>query len=436
MKNIQLEENLNLQQARDAKGKRIENTLIRLPRSKDDSKFPSKLGAVYHSKDKRRLRGLWFHVHGGTFVAQFGSNPPIRIKLHATTLRQAIDEHQEIRIKHRGGEIMTPKRAPGFTAFATDYMNTLKAEGHKKPSTIVSECCHIKWWCDYLNNIPLNKLTLPRIKSGFTKLKLEGPKGHRLSDRTLNYYLTAINCVLNEAVDLKLIKINPTKISSENKKRLWRKLPKSTRPLFTELEKESLCAAAINHCPRNGRQLADLINLLCYCGARVGVALRLRWSDVDWQNRLLTLARDGNAKSNSSRTLQFNPDLETLLRNMYERRGDDGWIFPSGKRGNNGAAAKTFYPALRKAREKAGLGRKREEDKGQKAVFHDCRHYFASMCVMAGVDFRTIAEWLGHDDGGVLVGSTYSHLCDEHKRRVADNLKLSTKTINGGRKAA
>ena len=56
--------------------------------------------------------------------------------------------------------------------------------------------------------------------------------------------------------------------------------------------------------------------------------------------------------------------------------------------------------------------------------FHDFRHFFASTCVMAGIDFMTVASWLGHSDGGVLVGKVYGHLADEHKARMADNLFL------------
>ena len=56
--------------------------------------------------------------------------------------------------------------------------------------------------------------------------------------------------------------------------------------------------------------------------------------------------------------------------------------------------------------------------------FHDLRHFFASQCVMAGIDFMTIASWLGHQDGGILVGKVYGHLADEHKRRMADNLSI------------
>ena len=36
----------------------------------------------------------------------------------------------------------------------------------------------------------------------------------------------------------------------------------------------------------------------------------------------------------------------------------------------------------------------------------------------------TIAGWLGHSDGGMLVGKVYGHLADDHKRRMADNLSI------------
>ena len=36
-----------------------------------------------------------------------------------------------------------------------------------------------------------------------------------------------------------------------------------------------------------------------------------------------------------------------------------------------------------------------------------------------GVDFKTIAAWVGHKDGGVLVAQTYGHLRDTHSKEMA-----------------
>jgi hypothetical protein len=44
---------------------------------------------------------------------------------------------------------------------------------------------------------------------------------------------------------------------------------------------------------------------------------------------------------------------------------------------------------------------------------------------MAGVDFMTIAKWVGHRDGGLLIGKVYGHLSDSHTRRQAERMKFS-----------
>jgi site-specific recombinase XerD len=50
---------------------------------------------------------------------------------------------------------------------------------------------------------------------------------------------------------------------------------------------------------------------------------------------------------------------------------------------------------------------------------HSMRHFFCSNCLEAGVDFLTLSRWLGHSDGGVLVGKTYGHLRQEHSLAMA-----------------
>jgi site-specific recombinase XerD len=44
-----------------------------------------------------------------------------------------------------------------------------------------------------------------------------------------------------------------------------------------------------------------------------------------------------------------------------------------------------------------------------RATFQWFRHYFISHAVMAGIDFKTIAHWVSHRDGGVLIGKLYGH---------------------------
>jgi integrase len=80
----------------------------------------------------------------------------------------------------------------------------------------------------------------------------------------------------------------------------------------------------------------------------------------------------------------------------------------------NGFNANTWRPAVKAA----GLADERVNG------CHMMRHLFASSLIAGGVDVRTVAEYLGHSDGGALVLKTYSHLMpdsDERVRRVLED---------------
>jgi len=53
---------------------------------------------------------------------------------------------------------------------------------------------------------------------------------------------------------------------------------------------------------------------------------------------------------------------------------------------------------------------------------HAMRHFFCSNAIEAGCDFKVIAGWLGHKDGGVLVAMTYGHLRNEHSDAMAKRM--------------
>ena len=79
--------------------------------------------------------------------------------------------------------------------------------------------------------------------------------------------------------------------------------------------------------------------------------------------------------------------------------------------GHSAASAKS----ARLARKAAGL---------DKFGFHDCRHHFISYAVMSGIDFMTIARWVGHKDGGILIGKVYGHLSNEHAQAQAARMNF------------
>jgi integrase len=137
---------------------------------------------------------------------------------------------------------------------------------------------------------------------------------------------------------------------------------------------------------------------------------------VDWKGQQLTIGSDGLAKNHKARCVDFNPALEAHLKAMEKRRAPDTeWMFPSPQRGEKDIHAKSFRETLELARTPAKM---------PTFGFHDCRHHFISMCVMSQVEFMTIAEWVGHQDGGILIGKVYGHLADEHKKKMAQRVSF------------
>ena len=172
---------------------------------------------------------------------------------------------------------------------------------------------------------------------------------------------------------------------------------------------------------KNAVQFADYIRLMAYTGAREKETLRLTWADVDFDRQQITIGADGLAKNHQHRVVDFHPKLEAHLLEMVSRRAPDSqFLFPSPQRGDVDRHAETFRESLKLARRAANLPR---------FGFHDCRHFFISYCVMSGIDYMTIARWVGHADGGVLIGKVYGHPSNEHAKQQAQRISFEPQIV-------
>lgn len=374
---------------------------------------------------KRAIRGLW--VRNGRYYAQLtledqvtGKKSVRRIPLEdATTPAQAVAALQEKLVQRRKGQAIAQRRAPTFADFSKQYLEFYRqAPDIKRASTLETEGYAIDRLKDHLGKLPLNKIKRVHLDAFIVKRQQNG-----VSARTVNLEITVLRNVLNRAIDQNLITALPT----ENLRPL-----KSTavkRELTPAESIEQLCAVSFQPLFFKGRlartgepgspllnaqQFSDYVRLMCYCGSRLSETLRLKWTDVNWTKRQLTIGSDGLTKNGQSRVVDFNEKLEAHLKEMYSRRQPGSqWLFPSPRRGDADVPAKTFRESLLLARTAAGL---------PKFAFHDCRHFFISFCVMAGIDYMTIARWVGHQDGGILIGRIYGHLSDEHAKQQAKKL--------------
>ncbi len=355
----------------------------------------------------RKVRGLW--QRGSRFYAQVrvpGEKSARKIPLKASTLTEAKEEMAKERTKAREGGLPKGGVKPSFNDYVQGYLEYHeKHKSGRKPRTVERERTSLEQWKKSLGHVRIDKITKPMI-AGFVKDRIRAD----VSPRTANLDVIVLRSVLRSALDEGLIATLPT----EGIRPLKAIAPK--RPTLTPAAFDDLCEAA-STCSKNGEQLVDYIRFLALCGARCNEALQIKWSDVDFSSRLLCIGADGSSKNSKARYVDFNPDLEIHLRAMFARRAPDtDWLFPSPQRGEQDRPAKTLRESFNMARKAAKM---------DWIGFHDLRHYFASRAVMAGIDFKTISEWLGHQDGGVLLCRVYSHLLDGHKREMAARLVFS-----------
>ena len=331
----------------------------------------------------------------------------------AGTAAQARNDINDLLAARRTGKlpVLMLKRTPTFHDFADQYLAFHQAtKDGKRRSTLKTEEYAIEQWKERIGHIRLDKITKSHVTGFMAARQEEG-----LSGRTVNLEVTVLRNILNKAIDDEWLNQLPT----ENLRPLnW---TTRKRELVTAEEIEKLTHAALipSKDPEtgadtvrvNGQQFADYLLLLAYSGARRSEALRLRWPDVDWRNRQLTIGADGETKNGSVRQIDLNAKLEAHLKDMVRRKAPDSeWLFPSPRRGEKDRPAKTFVETLRLVRKSAGLTR---------IGFHDLRHFFISMCVMSGIDYMTIAQWVGHSDGGILIRKVYGHLSNEHAQKQA-----------------
>jgi integrase len=348
-------------------------------------------------------------------------------------------------LRHRRREDALPVRGRklSFEKWVHQYLASRRFT-LKKPFSQEEEKRHLELWVDYLGGVQLEKIGTPLIK-GFCEERLKGIKSQGkhykpASVRTLNLDLISLRNALKEAVESGHLPALP---------RFPKYKPEAppVRDLITpaefELLLESCTARKDDGTPitKNGEQLRDLLRVLAYAGGREQETLAIRWSHVDWKGKQLwigapaefdasriAIGKGGTSKNKEARSVDFNPQLEAVLKEMKARRAPDtSWMFPSPQRGEKDIKAQSLRESLIRARKAAGL---------EKFAFHDLRHFFISYAVMAGIDFMTIARWVGHKDGGILIGKVYGHLADTHRRKMAEKLVIGITTTPSPGKSA
>jgi integrase len=302
---------------------------------------------------------------------------------------------------------------PNFSAVADEYLKRLETMDLKRQLTRKRESSSVDCLKCFFGTRPVTKLTMSDA-AGYAEWRKSHPmrKGwSTVSGRAIDLDIIALRHILEYALTKKYVARNPIG--------KWKKMaakPKKVRLVPNE-ELQKMLETARSGIVQ-GRQFADYLRLLAASGGREQEALRLRWSvNVDWTGRRLGFGQDGLSKFGKERWMPFNPKLESLLKEMHERRDlEVDWLFPSPRLAGGPAHPVTSY-------KKALISLKKQCGTQDGFGFHHLRHYFISWCVMSKVDLVTIADWVGHEDIN-LIARIYTQITNEHSARQAASVSF------------
>jgi integrase len=222
----------------------------------------------------------------------------------------------------------------------------------------------------------------------------------KLSARSYNIEIETLRQVFEFArEDLRLILDNPAgKLKRRKQGHVKPEIPTKTQfiALLAEMRTDV-----------RSKEAANFVEFLGYSGMRLSEAKAVRWKDLNFEKDTLTVTGgEHGTKNHEFRVIPLFPALKRFLTVRAEAAGA---FLPITKV----FSLETAKQALEGSCDRAGLPH---------WGHHTMRHFFCSNAIEAGIDFKVIAEWLGHKDGGILVAKTYGHLRAEHSVAMAQKM--------------
>jgi integrase len=288
-----------------------------------------------------------------------------------------------------------------FEELATRWYETIRLR--LKPASATRRLTSIRQLTPFFGKMPVRNIG-PRECDEWTVWR-----GNEIAASTFNNERETLRAILGLAKRDGMLLENPADVTARRK--LGKaKLVIPTREQFRKL------VDTIRAMDCRAWAGADLVELLACSGMRLAEATALRWGEVDFSgDRFTVTGGEVGTKNSEARTVPLFPGLRHLLERFRKSKPPES---PEARVIEIATAKKAIASACREA----GLPH---------FTHHSLRHYFISNAIEAGVDFKTIAAWIGHKDGGVLVAKTYGHLRDSHSAEMAKRM-----TFDGPRRDA
>ncbi len=172
--------------------------------------------------------------------------------------------------------------------------------------------------------------------------------------------------------------------------------------------------------------------LVLFTGLRLGELCALKWTDIDFENKLLTvnqtvqrlyveghktktiLMETAPKSEHSRREIPLSAILLELLMKFYNGKK---YVFGS----DRPMEPRTMQYQFKKILKEANLA---------DTNFHILRHTFSTNCVENGMDVKSLSEMLGHSDVQITL-NRYVHPSMDTKRKYMDSLSAFYGQIYG-----
>ncbi len=232
------------------------------------------------------------------------------------------------------------------------------------------------------------------------------PHGGKKSPATMNRYIAAMSIVFSYAYKkLDWIERNP-----------FEKVDKYKEPkgIVRYLKSEQIIRLLAACRQSSNPLLYPAVLMALTTGARKNEILSLRWSDIDFPNKMAILQK---TKNGDCRSIPISDQVLPILQEMERNRGTCEYVFPPTRESpikHHANITHAWYAALKKADIK-------------EFRFHDLRHTAASYLMMNNTPTVAVANLLGHKT--LDMTKRYSHLSDECNQTIVENL---TEKLFGG----
>jgi integrase len=373
-------------------------------------------GSIYKLKDGRWAAAMTIGFRNGKLQRKY---------VYAKTRPEVAEKlNNEITNKNRGLPVSEDKQT--VKQFLLNWLeNSVKSR--TRLSTYISYKLHVEQHITpEIGHLRLARLTpqevqkmVQNLMAKKSQLKKKGAEAKPLSNRTVQLSLVILRMALKKAETWGLVARNVALLADAPKVERF-----EVQPIDADEARKLLEIFG------NDDRWDALFTVGLAMGLRIGEALALKWSDIDFENRALRISSSlqrSNRKlvivpvktKKSARVLNIPKVLLDKLRDHRTRQLKERLAAGTNWQDSNFV----FCTSIGTPIEPRNVRRKLDAIMKDKEIryfrLHDLRHYFASLLLAQGVELKIVSELLGHSSIQIT-GDIYTHVIPKVKEQTMD----------------